>query len=718
MDSSIRFGLLELTAVLVLLVAIVVLSASPVEDGDFWWQMAYGRFMLEQHTLIPDHSVFSWTPAGNDRTYCAWIAEILLYITYQQFGIVGASMYRYLAMFTPLLLVWWLSTRSNYSMSVPVLFYLFLCYSIARHAGGILKPELFSFIFFSILVALYFAVKSNRSVTPRLIYAVPATMLVWVNSHGGFIIGCFFLGVVVTGELINKLLHSPSQLATQLWKPIGISIPLTMLAICITPYGYEHPAQIIGQFLQQTHFSAYEQVSAYQSIFSESIAHLGMHYYTIAGALLLLPFFVEAALKNESDYALIILNVAFFIVASSWGRFSYFYPVVMVFTFLHLSNRSALWKNIQAKRSQWRILAVICITTMATLTAYNIHARKTSDSRGPAFAAGYLNPASETEFIRTNLSDKKICNGYNGGGYLLWSLWPEQKVMIDPRYFPYASWYSDWLDIVQSKNPIELMEKFDCDLWVLNHTYGYMISALVRSSNWQPAFVGAAAVVFTRPEIRKQLGGVNMADETLTVTSLPRTAHILNLLLQLKEYDAALELSSTAVKFWVGTANEQKAKMAQSLVRGTQAYWQHDDHAAYPLLKHANEGDGVLMNNSRQIKSGQYLTEKLWKQGKASEALVIAEEVLSLKQKDIISLFNSALLQLQVAPRPESTVQVNWRENLQSFLKQVEGKSIVPNPYIGHARYMLRTGKPVNKPPLKPAARPAFHSSREVTWLL
>ncbi|MGW8320964.1 MAG: hypothetical protein ACWGSD_05360, partial [Thermodesulfobacteriota bacterium] len=45
----------------IVLLTLAIRYAEPVRDGDLWWQMAYGRYLIEHRTLIPDHTAFTWT---------------------------------------------------------------------------------------------------------------------------------------------------------------------------------------------------------------------------------------------------------------------------------------------------------------------------------------------------------------------------------------------------------------------------------------------------------------------------------------------------------------------------------------------------------------------------------------------------------------------------------------------------------------------------------
>ncbi len=191
------------SALFVAVIAVLAMTTSANADGDIWRQLAYGKFSLDNGTLILDHHVFSWTEACNIPTYCAWIAEITLYLIYEAFGLNGLFALRYFAMLLPIPLLLYLAKKQQSKPTAIVWLAFLLCYLISYVSGGLIKPELFSFIFMSVSVALYFAIKSGGENAWQLSYAFPLLILMWVNTHGGFTIGLVFLGIVAIGEDLN-----------------------------------------------------------------------------------------------------------------------------------------------------------------------------------------------------------------------------------------------------------------------------------------------------------------------------------------------------------------------------------------------------------------------------------------------------------------------------------------------------------------------------------
>jgi tetratricopeptide (TPR) repeat protein len=95
-------------------------------------------------------------------------------------------------------------------------------------------------------------------------------------------------------------------------------------------------------------------------------------------------------------------------------------------------------------------------------------------------------------------------NDYDSGAYLLWSLWPAQKVFIDARYFPYHTWYDEYNEFVygQDKTLKDLfIKKHECDLWCLSINNPQIVEYFVKSPNWKLVYYGPSACIFLSKRI-------------------------------------------------------------------------------------------------------------------------------------------------------------------------------------------------------------------------
>jgi hypothetical protein len=137
--------------VVLVLLTLGIRYTEPVKDGDLWWQMAYGRYMLENHTLVPDHTQFTWSPAIRDHVYCAWIAEIFLYLLYQAGGLPLLVIFRYLCPLFFILLLWRHASRHDVA-GHPLVWLICLVSLLMSVSGIFIKPEIFSFVCINLAV--------------------------------------------------------------------------------------------------------------------------------------------------------------------------------------------------------------------------------------------------------------------------------------------------------------------------------------------------------------------------------------------------------------------------------------------------------------------------------------------------------------------------------------------------------------------------------------
>jgi len=80
--------------------------------------------MVEQRTPVPDHSIYSLTPADNKAVKCNWTADILLYLMHKAGGLPLLFAFRYLCMLFLLWLIWLYAGRVGQGKNVFTFFLL------------------------------------------------------------------------------------------------------------------------------------------------------------------------------------------------------------------------------------------------------------------------------------------------------------------------------------------------------------------------------------------------------------------------------------------------------------------------------------------------------------------------------------------------------------------------------------------------------------------
>src|ERR1019366_6241126 len=186
-------------------VVVAVRYAEPIADGALFFHLRYAEQMLARGTLRLDHTAYSWTPTTNGELYCAWVGELLLWFLHEHAGMWSLFALRYAVVVSVLALLWTYARRAGVAKR-PLTYVVLLVVAVASRAGTLIKPDLFSFFFLQLLVGVYFRAKlaALRSEDPRpWLYAAPVIVVLWVNTHCGFILAAPVLLAAALGELIN-----------------------------------------------------------------------------------------------------------------------------------------------------------------------------------------------------------------------------------------------------------------------------------------------------------------------------------------------------------------------------------------------------------------------------------------------------------------------------------------------------------------------------------
>jgi hypothetical protein len=211
-----------MTAVIPFAIAIAVIPALP--DVDLWGHIRFGGDIVQSGT-IPTTDPYSFT---SDRSWVnhEWLTEVTMYGAYALAGPAGLNLLRLVLIALMLSLV--ARTLVNAGLRAPklqllVAFVAALTYTRTQH----IRPQLYSLVLFSVLLFLI----SVRERRPRAIWLVPLLMPLWVNLHGGWIVGLGAFGLWAGVEALQP---------TSSWRTRGELVALVIAAIAATainPYG-------------------------------------------------------------------------------------------------------------------------------------------------------------------------------------------------------------------------------------------------------------------------------------------------------------------------------------------------------------------------------------------------------------------------------------------------------------------------------------------------
>jgi hypothetical protein len=373
---------------------------------------------------------------------------------------------------------------------------------------------MFSLLLYHATLWCYFRAKTaaRDGSDPRpFLYAVPALMLVWANAHGAHVLLAPFLAATAVGEVLNRRLAPRLALPGRQLAHLLAAWGLCALAVCLTPYGIDYPLQNLGQLLAgggARPDGAFNR--AHLPIYAWGAADpLSQPQVFAALAAAVLTLFVLAARRQgrggRVDCAVALALAVLLPLSVQIGRASYLWPALACYAMVHLG---ALARRGTAPRRDglhpaagWSRLgppaAATTFVALALHVGYAAYARPQVGS-WLGFGVSYQNPVAEAEYLARAGLGRRLYNNFDSGGYLLWRLGPDVRVMLDARSYPYLDWFEDQRDFANGRNFRGFLSRYPADVAIIDLQQVATWRNFVRAADWQLLFYGPTAAVFAR----------------------------------------------------------------------------------------------------------------------------------------------------------------------------------------------------------------------------
>jgi hypothetical protein len=488
-----------------LILAVLFYYPSRTEDYDIWYHLKFGEHFVKNLTFKLDHSMFSWTPADPNWRYGIWLGSSVLYMAYKMFSVYGFYIVQWLIFAAIILLYWKFIKVIGDSLDINHIASLMLVFIALNLTAIYIKPELFTTLFFTIAVFIYFYTKFTSK---NLFFIYPLLLFIWVNTHGGYLIGLIFISIVLVGEVFNYFFLKRNQLTGQLFKYLLISVLASYFAVMFNPYGVDYHIGIIKSLITKEYMSYATQVYAWIDMWRYLFpkAEFAFRFVDTAWALVIMvtSFFSLSiylyAKKRFFDITLILLNAVFFYLGMKNARVTLFLPLIWMFSILYILKKADAL-NIKMKFAPIALMVFFVMALyISDLTIINLEDRSWFGSNLEAYA-----PIKEVEFVKNNKLPGPIFNDYLIGGYLIWAMYPDYKVFIDPRYGPYWKEVGpDYFELIGNMN-VENLKKFTSKypfkIALLHMREHNLIFLFLSLPEWKLLYFYKTAVVITHQSV-------------------------------------------------------------------------------------------------------------------------------------------------------------------------------------------------------------------------
>jgi len=502
-DNSLLRWLMPSVANLIFVALLASLVFTPLSvkllgDAGTGWHIRTGQCILETHT-IPRVDPFS---SQIQKPWIAWewLYDVIVgrlefsaglngvvWFTAGAIAIVFAGMFRLLV---------------AQGTSLPTALLLTLLAMSASTIHFLARPHLLSWWFVLVWYWILDSAESAVHDTDRRLWLLPLLMLIWVNVHGGFLLGFVLLGIFWVGSMWTWLRLKESRIEESLEKiAAGKRVrQLTLVGLAsavaslVNPYGWHLHAHIYS-YLSNRFFI--DHIDEFQSPNFHGIAQrcLLVLLLIVIAALaargrrlrlsqILLTFFaVYAALYSSRNIPVssILLAAIAGLLIPSLGTKGFVGRMVVV--------DSSLCGHL------WPIVAIVA-TLIIALNGGRVGSTPLMDAH---FDARRM-PVDAVSFLeQSGLRGPVLAPDY-WGGYLIYRLYPNTKVVIDDRHDFYGEAFlrsyltmmhvePGWYDFLKWRGSCLVLPKSAALSAILGET-----------PEWKSVYSDDVAIVFVRSQ--------------------------------------------------------------------------------------------------------------------------------------------------------------------------------------------------------------------------
>ncbi|MBI4655241.1 MAG: hypothetical protein HY746_00690 [Elusimicrobia bacterium] len=501
------FFAFSLTAFLLLLFFLFIPKEINLSNSDIGRHLKNGEMTVSER-LIPKTNFYSYTNPDFPFYNHHWLSGVVFWTIHRVSGFEGLSVFFIVISLVTFYVFLSLGMKySNHGLTalialaaMPVI--------INRHE---IRPEIFSYFFCAAYLWLFYNFDRNNEppahqvsgamppdrnrVSGKILYIIPLLQIVWVNLHIYFIMGIFIGSAFWLEALINKNLRQSAG-----FRILTLVLISSVLASIINPYwlrGLLFPFKIFENYgylvFENQSVRFIERIFKYPPALNFKIV-----FYTLAASWI---FRIYKSIKEKERFptAFFIISAAFSAMAwlaiRNFALFGYFALAISALNFKDiLPGRLLKWQYLY-------VPAVLILTLFAFQKTNPQMKSKGADITG-------LVPGNEAaaQFFIQNRLKGPVFNNYDIGSYLIYHLYPLEKVFVDNRPEAYPSaFFKEVYVPMQEKEEVWLREsaKYGINAIffyrhdVTPHGQDFLIKR-VSDSQWAPVFVDANNIIFLK----------------------------------------------------------------------------------------------------------------------------------------------------------------------------------------------------------------------------
>lgn len=476
----------------ILLLATFCLAVFDITEHDYWWHLATGKYIIE-HRAVPRADVFSYT-AEHPWVAHYWLADVAGYALYRAVGTPGMILLNASVITLSFWLVLLAARASGGGRVIAAAVTLVAVF--ASRPRFYVRPETCSFLLTALYLFLFTRWKRGRGGNAALLLFPPLQCL-WANAYGGgSVMGLVLLACFAGGEALNAMLR-PSAAA----RPRRDAAILAAAALAAFALSFVNP---------NTHRVVFYFLMSRDPIFRLIVEWRRMgaaDVFGVHGALLAAGAVLLARSWRKTDFTDLALFLALGALSVDAPRSLPFFAMASVpIISPRLREELSPWTSRPGARALWDRngawiqLAAACIA--AAFTVWFLFRDTGRFGRDYAFGLGVnwkLFPVQAVDFVERNHVEGPIFNSYGIGGYLIWRLYPRERVFVDGRVEMYGTEFlKTYMLYWRPEVWEEYVRRYGIACAIIDREPNYTTRYLDENPGWALVFFDDRAMVYLK----------------------------------------------------------------------------------------------------------------------------------------------------------------------------------------------------------------------------
>lgn len=202
-------------------------------DTDLWWHIKTGELILSTHRWAATDP-YSYTSASAPWMSCEWLGDILFAAVYRVGGLRGLEALLIVLGSAVILALYAFATLRSGNCKAAFISSTVLL-PLANPSFN-LRPQMLGYFF---LILTLTALERFRQGRQRTVWMFPLLFLIWVNTHGSWIVGLGTVGLYIVSGLVSFKIGSLEALRWTKSERLRLEtvFMVSLAVIPITPYG-------------------------------------------------------------------------------------------------------------------------------------------------------------------------------------------------------------------------------------------------------------------------------------------------------------------------------------------------------------------------------------------------------------------------------------------------------------------------------------------------